>query len=512
MDLFKKKILTLPEIVFASSDPSESRKISTMVREGVLKKIAPKVYTSNLIDDAERIIARNIFPILGHLFPGAVLSFRSALEARISPRGNLYLTYSYKHNVKFPGVTLRFTKGPGPVSGDLPLNGGLYLAQEARALLENLSISRTSEEESKLLQAEEIEKIIDRIIHVQGAAGINKIRDKARELSKELGYEREFQKLEKVIGAMLSTRPAVRLTSAPAIARAAGLPYDPYRVELFTTLWSELRRGVFPSRPDPNVSSKAFENCAFFESYFSNYIEGTKFKIAEAHTIIQSGQPAFGRRADSHDILGTYQVVASRGEMTKLPETPEDFLTIMQHRHHIVLRGREDKRPGEFKLANNMAGDVAFVDSKLVRGTLHQSFSLYKALTDPFARAAFMMFVVSEVHPFDDGNGRIARIMMNAELVAQSQTKIIIPTVFREDYFGSLRKITRDKKADPFIRAMQRAQAFSSFINGEDWNQTNQLLSSMNAFLEPIDGNKIKFPEVDPPQKVSNIKKRGLST
>ena len=29
-----------------------------------------------------------------------------------------------------------------------------------------------------------------------------------------------------------------------------------------------------------------------------------------------------------------------------------------------------------------------------------------------------MMFLVSEVHPFVDGNGRIARIMMNAELVA----------------------------------------------------------------------------------------------
>jgi len=28
-----------------------------------------------------------------------------------------------------------------------------------------------------------------------------------------------------------------------------------------------------------------------------------------------------------------------------------------------------------------------------------------------------MMFLVSEVHPFLDGNGRIARVMMNAELI-----------------------------------------------------------------------------------------------
>ena len=37
------------------------------------------------------------------------------------------------------------------------------------------------------------------------------------------------------------------------------------------------------------------------------------------------------------------------------------------------------------------------------------------SLDDPIARAIYMMFLVSEVHPFDDGNGRMARIMMNAE-------------------------------------------------------------------------------------------------
>jgi fido (protein-threonine AMPylation protein) len=35
-----------------------------------------------------------------------------------------------------------------------------------------------------------------------------------------------------------------------------------------------------------------------------------------------------------------------------------------------------------------------------------------------------MMFLISEVHPFADGNGRIARIMMNAELVAAGEERI----------------------------------------------------------------------------------------
>lgn len=57
-----------------------------------------------------------------------------------------------------------------------------------------------------------------------------------------------------------------------------------------------------------------------------------------------------------------------------------------------------------------------------------EGFARAVGLEDPFARAVFLMFLVSEVHPFDDGNGRIARVMMNAELTAARQARIVIPT------------------------------------------------------------------------------------
>jgi hypothetical protein len=490
----RQRNLTLPEILFSSSDPSQSRSLSRMIKEGVIRKIAPKVYSSNLLDAPEKIILRNIYPIIGRLYPGSVLSFRSALETKLSPNKNLYLTYRYKNNVELPGVTLRFSKGPGPVEDDMPLNGGLYLAQEARALLENLSVSRTQKDENKILPKQELEKILDSIIQVQGEEAINKIRDKARDLAVQLSYTTEFKKLDTLIGAMLSTRPSTKLVSPIAKARAAGLPYDAHRLELFNTLFSDLRSDIFPLRPDPNTAPKAFADIAFFESYFSNYIEGTKFKLEDAKSIILSGKIMPHRSADSHDILGTYQIVANRSEMNKVPTTPEEFIALMQSRHRIVLRARREMNPGELKLRNNMAGDVVFVDFKLVRGTLNQSFPLYKALSNPFSKAVFMLFIVSEIHPFDDGNGRLARIMMNAELVRSGQARIIIPTVFREDYFGTLRKLTRQSKTDPFIRAMQRAHEFSAMISGKDLDQIAMLLTSMNAFLEPVDGNKIKLP------------------
>ena len=44
------------------------------------------------------------------------------------------------------------------------------------------------------------------------------------------------------------------------------------------------------------------------------------------------------------------------------------------------------------------------------------------------------MFLISEVHPFDDGNGRIARVMMNAELVSAADVrKDVDPTELAPD-------------------------------------------------------------------------------
>ena len=77
------------------------------------------------------------------------------------------------------------------------------------------------------------------------------------------------------------------------------------------------------------------------------------------------------------------------------------------------------------------------------------------------------MFLLSEIHPFLDGNGRLARVMMNAELVRENQSKIIIPTVFREDYMGALKKLTNSladsaKSAENYTRRMKEYERFLS--------------------------------------------------
>lgn len=214
--------------------------------------------------------------------------------------------------------------------------------------------------------------------------------------------------------------------------------------------------------------------------------------MEEAKQIIETKRPLPARNDDSHDILGTYQLVSNKKEMTVTPKSAEELLRILSYRHKVLLSARTDKAPGQFKDRNNRAGTSFFVDFNLVRGTLIKSFDLYRALEHPFSKAAYMMFVVSEVHPFRDGNGRIARVMMNAELVAAGQSKIIIPTVYRDDYMGVLKKLTQQQAADPYIRMLQRAHEFSSAIYGEDMNEMQHYMERCDAFLEHQKG-KLKI-------------------
>lgn len=480
------------EIVIGTSDSTASRKRAAMIKEGRLRKIAPSVYTTNMDDTPEDIVKRNLFYILGQLYPHAVISHRSAYELRPTELGDIFLTYTYSKNITLPGITVHLMQGPMGTPNDMPFIENLYISSAERRVLENLQKGRARKGASKCLPRTAIEDNLERMLQVNGESGLNKFRDKAREVATMLGMTDEYQSLNAIIGALLTTKPSEVLSSPLAQARAMGEPFDMERIKLFEMLFKALHKEHFTYIDEPNIETAAYRNFAFFESYFSNYIEGTEFEIEDAWHIIETGLPLPARNADSHDVLGTFQIVASRREMRRTPATADELIDMLQDRHRIMMAARPDRSPGMFKMQNNHAGDTHFVDCTLVRGTLRKGFEFYQALEHPFARALFMLFMISEVHPFNDGNGRISRIMMNAELVAAEQSKIIIPTVFREDYLNALRRLTR--KGDPtvIIRAISRVRQFSAGIKGDDFISTKQYLEACNAFRDG-DGYILRF-------------------
>jgi len=118
----------LQEIIFSSDEPRISRAISKLVREGRLRKIAPKIFTSNLEEEPADIIYRNRFKIIGHLYPGILLSHRSALEYKPTGTGHLFLTYNYERRVNLPGIKLSIMAGNAGIPGDNLLTDGLYVS------------------------------------------------------------------------------------------------------------------------------------------------------------------------------------------------------------------------------------------------------------------------------------------------------------------------------------------------------------------------------------------------
>lgn len=474
----------LQEIIFATSDSALNKQLSKLEKEGQIKKIAPRIYSSNFNESEDVIIKRNIFAILGKLYPGAVLSHRSALEFKPTAANQIFVTYTYTKKIELPGITIRFMEGSPAIEGDNPFAGELFVSQQERAFLENMQTSRQVGPTSKTLTLPEIENKLEQIVQVNGEEGLNQFRDKAREIAKKLEMHSEFEKLNKLISALLTTKPSKILTSPVALARALGNPYDKHRIESFEKLFIELQQQPYKNRKDINTSTDAFRNFAFFEAYFSNYIEGTIFEIEEAKNIIQTETPIPNRDEDSHDILGTYKLVSNQKEMATTPSNSVELLNILQYRHQILLAARTSKKPGQFKDKNNRAGETHFVDYTLVRGTLIKGFDYYQALQEPFAKAAYIMFMISEIHPFLDGNGRIARVMMNAELAKANQTRIIIPTVYRDDYLGALRRLTRNDDPAVYIRMLQRAQEFSATLGANTIEALESQLNKSNAFKE----------------------------
>ena len=107
------KVDTQKEIIFGSSDPNISRVLGKKKKDGELRKLAPRIYTTNLIDSPANIVRRNLIEILAYRYPNALISHRSAKEMRPTSTGDFFLTNSATRRVTdLPGIILNFVKGP----------------------------------------------------------------------------------------------------------------------------------------------------------------------------------------------------------------------------------------------------------------------------------------------------------------------------------------------------------------------------------------------------------------
>ena len=470
----------MPE-VFVSRAPI-STEVSRRVAQGRLRKLGSRLYTRDLHTEAEALVRRNLWDVVAGYFPGALVADRTALEIEPAPDGSVCLVTARGADVELPGIVLRPRRGPPPMPDDQPFLGDLFLSAPARAYLDNLRPSRARRNRlPRTLRRPEIEARLEQLVAAAGQDAANRLRDDARRMAPRIDRVSEHAHLEAIIGALAGTREA-RLSAPGARARAAGRAYDSARIGLLAELVAELLRTPFPSRRPPARDDMGQAMLAFFEAYFSNYIEGTEFTPHEAEEIVFRGRIPVQRAPDAHDVLGVWGIVSNPTEMRRVPRSAEDFLGILRERHAAMLARRPDAAPGQFKAAPNRVGAVEFVRPDAVVGTLERGFEMYRTLDTPFRRAAFIHFLVSEVHPFADGNGRVARMMMNAELAAGNQERIVIPTVYRDNYIAGERALTAGHGAHAMLRMLDFAWDWTASVPWRGFEATMATLRACHAF------------------------------
>ncbi len=481
----------MAELIFPSSE--DALKASRLTAQGKLHRIRNGIYinTSNAVE-ITRTLNSKWMEIACKIFDGPVAVARTAAELKPA-EGELYFISGKLRAQRAVQVGhLRFHISPGNTdSGVEQVNLKMKRSGLARYCLENLAPSRGDTASKKTLGAEWVESELIKHMQRGGEKSVNALRDEARTLGPILQLDKEFEKLNTIIAAILSTHPEEGiLQTRLGIASAKGEPFDPLRVERFGQLARYLNDAVLTQNMY-EYNKSGWRNLTFFESYFSNFIEGTEFTLKEAEAIAFEKKVNYQRHEDSHDILAHIEISGDMQEMHQVPASATELIDILKTRHGILLAERPNKRPGEFKLNPNKAGGTDFVLPDLVEGTLVQGFEIYPSVPAGIKRSIFIHFLISEVHPFDDGNGRISRIMMNAELVSQGQHKLIIPIVQRENYLNGLRSATRQRRFRTMVKVLHLMQSYAASLDWNEYDELKKTLQENAADQEPDQGTHI---------------------
>lgn len=110
-----------------------SKEVHRRVASGQLRKLASRLYTSNLADPAEAVVRRNLWSIAAGYFPGAVVADRTALELEPASDGSVCLVSGQGTDIELPGIVLRVRRGAPAQEDDRPFMGqALHLSSPAR--------------------------------------------------------------------------------------------------------------------------------------------------------------------------------------------------------------------------------------------------------------------------------------------------------------------------------------------------------------------------------------------
>lgn len=197
-------------------------------------------------------------------------------------------------------------------------------------------------------------------------------------------------------------------------------------------------------------------------TYTSNAIEGNTLTRQETALVVEKGLTVRGKslseHLEAHNHAKALDFVKLLVSKPSHQVTESDILAI----HGLILRGIDDPNAGRYRsvpvrisgsmvvLPNHMK--VARLMGEFVANVLQQAKTFH-----PVELATLAHYELVTIHPFADGNGRTARLLMNLILMQNGYPPAIISKRQRERYITSLEHAQLGGSRDTFDRLLAKS-------------------------------------------------------
>jgi fido (protein-threonine AMPylation protein) len=430
-------------IMLVFSNPTNYSSISKNVKNGTIFKIYEGIYTNDQTK-IDTLVDEKLGDILQHLQVSATYAYKSAYNNS----GDVVMVAAKDRTLQIGNKLIKIYKANEIEINNsidrIKIKDGIYKSGPYRRILENLSSRAVdSKKIDNNLAIDDIHSVVYR--NNADQSKIETFISNLEHIAKELNMAKELEKAKQYINDF-----------SKSFLSTYGVDYDYRRIEMFDKLFDEIVNNneifEFDNLDRKYTDYNSFRHIAFFESYFSNYIEGTKFEPEEAKEYIFTNKP-YERHKDGHDLKSLYDIAMSHQYNVAWPTSEDEFVIFLKHMHKSLMNHRPEVKPGEFKTLNNRAGNTSFVDKTKVIQMIKHVFKQSQQIENIHAQAIYLSLALSEIHPFEDGNGRICRLIMNARLSSCGFDRIILPTVFRNDYMPALKAFSNpdDTNASPIL-------------------------------------------------------------
>lgn len=177
-------------------------------------------------------------------------------------------------------------------------------------------------------------------------------------------------------------------------------------------------------------------------TYNSNAIEGNSLTLEETKMVLEEGITIGGK-----PLREIFEVINHGKAIEKLYEFLKNNQDITEHTikdvHKVILNKIDDENAGIYrKIQVYISGESEVLPpAKDIPKLMKELFTWYKkGLTkkDVLELIAEWHYKFVKIHPFVDGNGRVARLIVNLMLLKNGYPIQIIPIIRRQEYIQSL--------------------------------------------------------------------------